>query len=72
MLPPKLQQVKNQIEAKSLYLRTDSEKALLLELNVLDDLIGGKSKSSEFGEALESRIQKITSGPGGSCPCCGK
>ena len=71
MLSPKLQEIKDQIEAKSSYLRTDGEKDLLGELEVLEQHLAKKFELNEFRESVKSRTQ-ITSGPGGSCPCCGR
>lgn len=71
MLSPKLQEIKDKIEAKSSYLRTDSEKELLSELEVLENHLSRKYELHEFRESVKSHTQ-ITSGPGGSCPCCGK
>ena len=71
MLSPKLQEIKEQIEAKSSYLKTDGEKELLKELEVLEQHLIKKHDLSEFRESVKSHTQ-ITSGPGGLCPCCGK
>lgn len=71
MLSPKLQEIKDKIEAKSSYMRTDSEKDLLLELELLERHLTKKYELTEFRESVKSHTQ-ITSGPGGSCPCCGK
>lgn len=71
MLSPKLQQIKNQIEAKSSYLRTGEEKELRTELEVLERHLEKKYQLEEFQKSVKSHVQ-ITSGPGGSCPCCGK
>ena len=69
MLSPRLQEVKEKIEAKSSYARTDKEKELLKELEMLDQFLLKKSESVEFRESVKANV--ITSGPGG-CPCCGK
>lgn len=71
MLSPKLQEIKEQIEEKLSYLRSDGEKELLSELEVLEQYLSKKYELSEFRESVKSHTQ-ITSGPGGSCPCCGK
>jgi hypothetical protein len=70
MLSPRLQEVKEKIEAKSSYARTEKEKELLSELEILEKLITNKSISLD-STGLEERHTQITSGPGG-CPCCGK
>lgn len=72
MLSPRLQEVKEKIEAKSSYLRTDKEKELLKELETLDMFLAKKSESVEFAqESLRDKVGLITSGPGGKCACCG-
>ncbi len=75
MLSPRLQEVKEKIEAKSSYLQTDKEKELLKELEILDQFLMKKSESVEFRESIaldSARSSRITSGPGGGCSCCGK
>jgi len=69
MLSTRLQEVKDKIEAKQSWLRTDKEKELLKELEILDQFLIKKSVSTEFKESVKANV--ITSGPGG-CPCCGK
>ena len=71
MLTQRLQQVKDRIESKSTYQRTEEEEELLAELMALDELLGRKNLSRDLRESIKGRTQ-ITSGPGGSCPCCGK
>ncbi len=71
MLSSKLQEIKDRIERKSSNSRTNGEKELLRELEVLEQHLIQKSQLIEFRESVKSHTQ-ITSGPGGSCPCCGK
>jgi DNA repair exonuclease SbcCD ATPase subunit len=71
MLTPKLQEIKEKIEAKTSYLRSEKEKQLLQELLDLDNFLHAKSESVEFRESVTKNAQ-ITSGPGGACPCCGR
>lgn len=73
MLTPRLQEILNKIEAKSIGLRTEKEKELLSELQTLDKFLINKSESTQFSEsvAMEKLSSRITSGPGG-CPCCGR
>ena len=70
MLTSRLQEIKNKIEAKSTYLRTDKEKELLDELVALDKIIIQESLSHQFSESVSKSV-RVTSGPGGGCPCCG-
>lgn len=70
MLSRKLQEVKERLEAKSTYSRTEQERELLQELQQLDKFLSDKAESTEFRESVRKHAQ-ITSGPG-ACPCCGK
>lgn len=66
MLPPRLQQVKSKIEAKSQNLRSQGEKELLIELEALD-------QSAVVQKVITESLAKYVSGPtGGRCPCCGR
>ena len=66
MLPPRLQEIKDRIEAKSASRRNSAEDELLNELVALD-------RSEEVRRLVrESRFFKVTSGPAGVCACCGK
>jgi hypothetical protein len=66
MLPPRLKEVKERLEAKSFAARKAAEDELLAELTALD-------RSTEFRELIETtRMIKMTSGPSSVCPCCGK
>jgi DNA repair exonuclease SbcCD ATPase subunit len=70
MLPPRLNEVKERIESKSAGLRSQKERELLEELNALDALLG-RTNDRTFSEATKRHTQ-ITSGPGGTCSCCGR
>jgi hypothetical protein len=72
MLSPRLQEVKEKIEAKSSSTRTNKEKELLKELEILDQFLTKKSVTHEFRESVSAKADLITSGPGGGCSCCGK
>ncbi len=64
MLPPALRQLKRTLEAKGYNQRTTGEDQVLAELEALDRV----TKSTDIGEFSE----RITAGPSGSCPCCGR
>jgi hypothetical protein len=68
MLPPALAEMKKRLEAKGYSNRTAFEDSVLEELDVLDkDLSVRKSvDDTRFSEP------RITAGPSGSCPCCGR
>lgn len=68
MLPPMLEKIKQNLEQKSRYQRSEEEDALLLELSYLD-----RSPETErvIQEGQRDRVFKIVSGPG-PCPCCGR
>ena len=70
MLSPKLREIKEKIETKTSYRRTDGENELLKELEFLEGLFE-RHGLSELRESVKSYTQ-ITSGPASSCPCCGK
>jgi hypothetical protein len=69
-LLPRLQEVSEQIEAKSSYLRTDKEIELLKELEILDQFLAKKSLNLEFSELVNAN-EMVVSGPDGYCSCCG-
>jgi DNA repair exonuclease SbcCD ATPase subunit len=71
MLPRKLEEIRNRIAKKDSFRRTDQEKELLGELSAVDEILERRDVSTEFRESVRKHTQ-ITSGPGGSCPCCGR
>jgi DNA repair exonuclease SbcCD ATPase subunit len=71
MLPPKLQEILDRLQAKALSQMTDKEKELLRELRELDQFLTRKNESAELRESVRKNSQ-ITSGPSGACPCCGR
>lgn len=67
MLPPRLKEIKEKLEAKPYAERKSGEDELLAELKALD-------QSPELRDVLTERrdIMKMTSGPSGFCSCCGR
>lgn len=61
MLPPRMREIKNRLDAKRV--RTKAEEELLGELKLLDD----RAQKSDIDHA-----EKMFSGPSEVCPCCGK
>ncbi|MCW5205673.1 hypothetical protein VU08_01905 [Desulfobulbus sp. F5] len=75
MLSRRLQEIKEKIESKVSVLRTESEKELLVELTRLDQYLSSKRQTYEFMESVRKSLPDayaVTSGPGTTCPCCGK
>ncbi len=73
MLSPRLQEIKAKIESKASVWRTKSEEELLIELTVLDNYLSSKYQIYEFTESVRKILPyAVTSGPGDTCPCCGK
>jgi len=72
MLPRKLQEIKSKLQSKASYRRTDSENELLQELNILEEVLTNERKIQGVFDSVEKASTRITSGPSGSCPCCGK
>ena len=70
MLPPRLKHIKERIDAKSSSSSSEGERQLLRELNDLDGFLD-TSEGRMFRESARKYTQ-ITSGPGGSCECCGR
>jgi len=71
MLTPKLKEIKDAIFRKAEYQRTESERALLKELEVLDALLSREPHTAALRESV-TKHNLITSGPKGPCPCCGR
>lgn len=71
MLSTRLQEIKDRIETKRYALRSAKEDELLQELNFLEEFLQEHRKLLEFRESVRAKVQ-ITSGPSGSCPCCGR
>jgi len=72
MLPPKLREIKNELEKRKID-KVTGEEALLVELKMLETLLE-KLKKTElrtFSESFEKGAMAVTSGPGGYCSCCG-
>lgn len=66
MLPPQMQRIKEHLEAVGYARRTASQDALLAELNDLDE------SASVERHLRESRVTKMTSPLGDTCPSCGR
>lgn len=61
--------IKNIIKNKPSHLRTREEERIVILLEELESELKIKKKLEE-SRKFDS-LTKITSGPGGKCPCCG-
>jgi hypothetical protein len=72
MLPPRLRDLRDQIERKSqaqAFATTDAERELLSELRFLDE---DREVSSAVRRGILNLEIKRVVGPAGNCPCCGR
>jgi DNA repair exonuclease SbcCD ATPase subunit len=71
MLSTRLQEVKERLVGKGYAKRSKGEDELLKELQFLEEFLEKHKQLREFRESVEA-VVKITSGPSGACPCCGR
>ncbi len=68
MLPPMLDEIKRRLESQSVTMLSNEERRLLEELRFID------RNTTREQVLIENRdwVEKMVSGPGGTCPCCGR
>ena len=68
MLPLRLQEVKDRLKEKGYSKRSKAEEDLLEEIEAMEKYFS--QELTKFSESI--RGAKLTSGPRGNCPCCGR
>jgi len=69
MLTPVLQQIREQIEARSKH--SKAEERLLVELKAIDEALEEKKPDVHHMRERTKKRRQIVAGPG-RCPCCGR